>query len=578
MKKTYTLSSCMADYLLLKSERSEWESEWKEISEYLLPGRGLYNTLATPQKRKLTSPKAINTVARDALRVLSSGVQGGLVPSNRPWLEIKWSDKNLNNIAFLKDWLYEAKEILSSDLQNSNFYPVMAFSLTEMAGFGTTAIFVDSDTDISTFNFIPLTVGEYVFTVNYLGHPDKFYRILYMTPRNMADRFGVEKLSSHLQKFVKDGDPQQDKQFVPVLECILPQPYQDKPITRLLWEAGTNSSGDTAMMSYAKTNTLVAQPLHISGFYEFPVSVGRWETLGQDMYGLGPGSEALPEIKRLQEMEKALRMAVHKEIDPPLMAPAYLRGVLSSVPGAKNYYRNPADKVESIYARNFNYQGATAVIDRVEQGIRLKFFNDIFLTASRDPNASPMKAAEVHVKEGEKLLRLGSVIEKITPEFLIPIITRCFNVALRKGRFPEIPPEYAEMLGEITIELVSPLAQAQKLIASRSIEQTMAFVGQAQAIAPDIMDNIDVDKALDEYADAHGTSRRIFRTPEEVQQIRQQRQQAQQQEMNRQKRMQEAELGATVGPADAAVQKTRAETGQIMTESLVDQQGLGGMM
>ena len=578
MTKEYTMASCLAEYLTLKAERAEWEAEWRDISDYLLPGRGIYSTLSTPQKRKLTSPKTINTVGRDALRVLTSGVQGGLIPSSRPWLELAWKDKSLNKIGFFKDWIYEAQQVLATDFQDTNFYPTNSSAITEVAGFGTMAVFVDSDAGDKPFQFILLTAGEYVFSVDYLGRPDKFYRMVFMTPRNLIERFGKGRVSLSTRQIVENNSSIQDKKFIAVLECVLPIKYQDKPIKRMFWEVGSAGVGEAAMVQYANTNSAIQGPLQVSGFYEFPVAIGRWETIGQDQYGLGPGSEALPEIKRLQEMEKASRMAVHKDVDPPLSAPSYMKGKLVSLPGSKNYYRNPQDKISPLYARAFNYQGIDNKIERVEMGIKLKFFNDIFLTASRDPNASPMKAAEVQVKEGEKLLRLGSVVERLIPEFFNPMITRCFNINLRNGRFPEIPDEYKDMISPFSITFTSPLAQAQKLIASKSIEQTLAFVGQAASMLPEVMDKIDTDVAIDEYADAHGTTRRIFNSEEKVAKIRQDRAKAQQAQQQKAEKMQEAEMGAKTGPAEAGMAKTRAETGQIMTEALVDQQGLGGLV
>lgn len=578
MKKTYSLEQCLSEYQVMRSERSEWEAEWKEISDYILPGRGIYTSLSTPRKRKLTSPKAINTIARDALRVLASGIQGGLVPSARPWLELRWKDKSLDGIDFFKTWLYEAQNILQADFQDTNFYPVASSALTEVAGFGTCSIFVDANSGDYPFHFAMLTAGEYVFSTDPLGYPDKMYRILYMTPRNLADRFGVGRCSKQVQDIVRGKRTIQEEKFITVLQCILPEAYQDKPFKQMFWEVGTSNMGEAAMSQYAKANGATASPLEVSGFYEWPAPTGRWETIGQDDYGLGPASEALPEVKRLQEMEKATRMAVHKEIDPPLTAPSYMRGKLKSLPGSKNYYRNPQDKVESIYNRNFNYQGAHVTIERVEEGIKKKFFNDIFLTSARDPNASPMKAAEVNVKEGEKLLRLGSVLERLVPELFAPIVKRCFNINLRKGRFPEIPPEYQEMMGDFEVVFTSPLAQAQKLLAAKSIEQTMAFLGQAAAVTPEAMDKINIDKAVDEFVDAHGTPRSIMNSEDEVAQIREGRAKAQAEAKQKEDAMAAAEMGATVGPAQAGAAKTRAETGEILTNSLVDQQQLGGIM
>lgn len=576
MLKGYDLNKCMSEYLLLRSERSEWEAEWRSISEYLLPGRGIYQYLSTPRKRTLTSPNVINTTGREALKVLTAGLQGGLTSPSRPWLDFKWADKQLNQIDFLRHWLQDTRRIVEAAFHDTNFYPTMHSFYTEYGGFGNGSVFIDSTPVDKPFSFHLLTAGEYVFSTDAFGRADKMYRIIFRSPRQMYELYG-DKCSEAVKDIVNKKSPAQEKVFILVLECILPVPYKDKPFTQLHWELGgaVTSFGDASLMDSAGKSPQT--PVRHEGFYEFPAPVGRWDTLGQDTYGIGPGSEALAEIKRLQEMEKGMRMAVHKDINPPLNAPAYMRGQLKTLPGGINYYRNVGEKVDSIYSNRVDYNGIAMMIERVESKIKNIFFNDIFLTSARDPNASPMKAAEVHVKEGEKMLRLGPVIERINPEFLTPVVKRSFNILMRKGYFPEIPPEYLEMLSGFEIHIVSPLAQAQKLVASQSIQNVLAFAGQAAQIAPQVLDKFNLDRTVDEVVDANGAPLTMMNSEEEVKAIRDNRAKQQQEEKARKEGMEDAQMQAAMGNASATDQKTRAEAGQIMTESLVDQQALGGL-
>ena len=99
--------------------------------------------------------------------------------------------------------------------------------------------------------------------------------------------------------------------------------------------------------------------------------ISRWGTIGSDVYGIGPGSRALPDIKRLQEMEKAFLMATHKSINPPLNAPARMRGKLKTLPGGENYYSNPAETVNEIYQVKFDYQGVGGAVQPTRTGCDL---------------------------------------------------------------------------------------------------------------------------------------------------------------------------------------------------------------
>ena len=50
----YDYTTAVGTYQTLLDERREWEQEWRTISDYLLPGRGIYTGLTRPQKRKIS--------------------------------------------------------------------------------------------------------------------------------------------------------------------------------------------------------------------------------------------------------------------------------------------------------------------------------------------------------------------------------------------------------------------------------------------------------------------------------------------------------------------------------------------
>lgn len=307
------------------------------------------------------------------------------------------------------------------------------------------------------------------------------------------------------------------------------------------------------------------------------ISYDRWGTIGSDIYGIGPGSRALPDIKRLQEMEKSFLMAVHKELDPPTIAPSRMRGKLNTLPGGKNYRSNENEKIERLYQLQFDLNGVSAAVDRVEQRIQRNFFNDIFLTASRDPNASPLKATQVNVQEQEKMLRLGPVIERLQHEFLHPLIERCFNIMNRKGLFQPLSPELADLAGDYVISLVSPLATAQRAVALQGIQSFMGFMGQAAQFDQTILDNIDVDVAAREYADITGVELGVLRPIEEVQELRQQRAKAIAAEKQKQEQMAMAMAQSQMDGEKATAQKTQSEAGLNMLEGQQVQQEMGMM-
>jgi len=571
--KALSYVNVASTYNELRDDRAEYEAEWRTISDYLLPGRGIYQTYSKPRKRKLTSPKVVNNIAEDALLVLTSGMHGGLTSPSRPWFKLAWEDPRLNQVDQLKTWIQKATDILHFMLHASNFYSVINNFYVEYAGFGTAACYVgeDTGTDEVPFYFNILTVGEYAFSIGPAGRPNQFCRTIFMSERQLVERFG-KAVSKRVRKRVETNQSGVDIPSFTVLEYIGKYKYDSqRPWTQIFYEVQSKGAPSGAPF----VGNEMPEPLEVNGFYEFPYPLARWSTIGSDTYGLGPGSRALPDIKRLQEMEKAFLMATHKAINPPLNAPARMKGKLNTLPGGYNYYSNPQETVNEIYTVKFDYMGVSNAVERVEQRIRRNFFNDIFLTANRDPNATPYKAMEVTVREQEKMLRLGPVIEGLQSEFLSPLIERCFNILLRKELLPPLDPALAQLAGSYHITLVSPLATAQRGVALHGINSFLAFVGQAAQFDQRVLDKIDTDKAVDEYADITGVQTDILRPDAEVQQIRKARAKAQAQEKAQAEQMAQAQLQSQLNKDQAQAAKLQAEAGATYTEGQQARQEAG---
>lgn len=556
----------MAEYVQLRTERSEYEAEWKQLSDFLLPGRGIYQLYSRPRKRRITSQHVINPAARDALKVLTSGFQGGLTSPARPWFQLEWKDPKVKTVGPLMQWLKSSEDRLYKALEDSNFYQVVHSFYTEFGGFGTAALYMGEDSILSPFRFELLTVGEYAFAVDSRGMVNKFYRTIFLTISQLIDKFGFENLPTSLQQHIETSTGPQEQIYYTVVQAIIPEENKGKAFTSvyMLLSHHSNKGANEAPGINQGDNNI----LKISGFYEMPYKLGRWELIGSDIYGQGPGQESLPNIKRLQEMEKAFLIAAHKAINPPLNAPAKMKGKLKTLPGGVNYYNDPGQTVTSLYEVRLDYQGVISAVERVEQRLEKSFFNDIFLSASRDPNASPLRTGEVNVKQEEKLLRLGPVIERLSHEVLAPIIERGFNIMLRKGQFEELSPELAEMAGEYNIRFISPLARAQKAIEAQGMERFLQFAGGIAQFSSAALDLIDVDKVVTEYADITGVDWNILRDEKEVKEIRKIRAEQQMAEKKQQQEIQQQGLQLAAEKEKSEIAKNYADAGQGLAQAL----------
>jgi len=561
MNADVSFTTAYALYKEALQERDEWEAEWRQLSEYLLPGRGIYQTVTKPRKRKLTSTKVINSIAEDALYVLTSGMHGGLTSPSMKWFDRTWADDKLNDTEQLKAWLQKGTDKIHDGFHASNFYSIINSFYIEYAGFGTACIFLGEDTDNtgSPYRFELLTVGEYCFTMDSRGRLDNFFRTSFKSIKQIVDDF--PNAPDDWKKKVDNNESGINVIDVCILEWVSKNEYEDKAFTRVVYILSDGKSNKQ------KADTSQA-PLIKDGFYEMPYIVSRWNTIGSDILGIGPGSRALPDIKRLQQMEKAFLMATHKSIDPPINAPARMKGKLNTLPGGQNYYPGiaGADGIKPLYELRFDYSGVSSAVERVEQRIQRCFFNDVFLTASRDPNASPLKAAQVHEEGQEKLLRLGPVIQRLIFEMFNPLIERAFNILMRRGAIEPIDTSFIGDLGEYKINVVSPLAAAQKLIAMDGIKTYMGFLANVAPIDQTVMDNIDLDYTARFVGDITGMRIGVLRPQNDVNKRRADRAKIMAQEKQKQEAAAAAQIQSSISAEQAQASKNQAEAGIAMLE------------
>ncbi|EJJ0462529.1 hypothetical protein NHL20_001682 [Escherichia coli] len=109
-----------------------------------------------------------------------------------------------------------------------------------------------------------------------------------------------------------------------------------------------------------------------------------------------------------------------------------------------------------------------------------------------------------------------------------PNIDRAFSMMVRKNMLPP-PPDAMEGM-PLKVEYISVMAQAQKSIGLSSLASTVNFIGQLAQAKPEALDKLNVDQAIDAFADMSGVSPTVIVPQEQVEQARQQRAQQQQQQ------------------------------------------------
>ena len=126
------------------------------------------------------------------------------------------------------------------------------------------------------------------------------------------------------------------------------------------------------------------------------------------------------------------------------------------------------------------------------------------------------------------------------------------------------------------IEFISVLAQAQRLVSTSSLDQTVSFILSVARANPEILDTLDFDAVATTYAESLGTPRGVVRDEEARQALRQQRAQAQAAEQQQAAAAQAAQnVQGVAGAARDLGQAVTGPDGQTALQALVG--GLGGL-
>ena len=504
----------------LESDFETWKAQWQEIAEYILPYSAKYLSDASSKSKdgKKKTYKIINGTAYKALTTLSSGMQGGMTSPSRPWFSLGLKREELMEIGPVRLWLRAVRDLMLNVFSKSNFYGAVHTLYGDLGAFGTAVMLIEEDFD-TVIRCRPYAAGEYYLSINEKYIPDTVYRCFEMSAKQLELKFGEEKLSNSVKSALKN---KQYEDLFEIIHCITPNRDRSE-----------EDENEYLSLYFEKSTGLTDTFLRISGYRTKPFAAPRWEVKGTDTYGISPCMQAVSDVKMLQVMEEKKLKALGKMVDPPMNAPASMKGKGTIIAGGVNYVdiAQGNQGMAPVYQVNPNLQNIAYEIDRVESRIRNYLFNNLFL-AILDQNKN-MTATEVNQRTQEKLLVLGSVVDRTGTEMLDVIIDRTFDIM---SRFDLIPPPPPEIQGEdISITYISMLAQAQKITGVTAIEQTAAFVGNMAAANPEVLDKFNFDQSVDEYAKAVGGPPSLIRPDDEVEVIREmrakQQQQLQQQEM-----------------------------------------------
>lgn len=529
----------------LKSERSTWWSHYKEISDYVLPRSGRFFIQDHNRGQKRHNNILDNTGTR-ALRVLAAGMMAGMTSPARPWFRLATPDADLNKSPAVKLWLSQVTSMMLDIFSKSNTYRALHSGYEELGAFGTMSSIIMPDYK-NVIHHYPLTTGEFCIAQNWKGEVVTLYREFQKTVGELVTEFGEQNCSVSTQQLFKRGSLDQ---WVTIIHAIEPRTDRD-PSKR----DGMNMAWKSCY--FELNNADKGKYLSEGGFKKFPALAARWATTGGDVYGNSPGMDALGDIRQLQHQQMRKAQAIDYQTKPPIQVPASMKGRdVDTLPGGISYVDKvgPDNAIKTVFEVSLNLEHLLLDMQDVRERIKGAFSADLFLMLANSTN-SQMTATEVAERHEEKLLMLGPVLERLHSELLDPLIETTFDHMLAANIVPPPPPELEGM--QLNVQFVSMLAQAQRAIATNSVDRFVGNLGQVAAFAPAVLDKLDTDMWADKYSDMLGVDPEFIVPSDKVAIIRDQRAKAQ----AAQQQMAMAEQAASAAQKMGTVQTANGNAG-----------------
>lgn len=493
----------------LRSESSSFVAVWRELSDYHLAHRGRFLT-SDRNKGHKRNTKQYNNTSRLAARTLASGMMAGITSPARPWFRLAPPDPSLAEKTAVRQWLHDVMTIMYSVYSQSNTYNSLHMLYSELGVFGTGAMGVFDDFE-NVIHCRPYTIGSYMLGANGQNEIDTMYREYEISVAQAVKQFGLQNCSPAVQNQWKNGNTES---WVKVVHVVEPNDDRDNssplarnmPVRSVYYEADRKDSSN--------------QYLKQSGFRQFPILTPRWDVTGEDVYAVDcPGMTALGDTKALQLGERRKYEALDKLVNPALQGPASMKNKVKNSlrPGEIVWMDKAGDSLSPIYGNwKPDLNAMMALNQEAEMRIKRAFYEDLFLMLA-NTDRRQITAREVAEKHEEKLLMLGPVLERLHTELLDPLVNLTFEKLQANGVLPPPPPELEDI--ELRVEYVSVLAQAQQLVSVGTIERLAGFSGQLASIWPEARHKFDAMQAIDDYAEALGTSPDVVRSDDDAQRL-----------------------------------------------------------
>jgi hypothetical protein len=494
-----------------RQKQDNFRALWQETADLMFPRENQITAKRTDGEDK---SRIYDSTAIMDSQDMASGLSAAFIPSGQHFFALQARDKKLNNVDSVRRYLAEATETTHEALFESNFMLQLNETIRSLVVFGTGNIFSEFDLESMGLNFKDYDIGNYQFLENSRGIVDTVIVTLPFTARQAKQEFPDASMPE-IDKALKD--PKTENDIFYFIHIVRPRKNRNPQFS------------DASNMPYESVFVCEKDQIVVSegGFEENAFAVGRWMKSSAEKHGRGQGTEALADVRVLQQISKDFIECGNKWNNPPLEVDQSFEGTVRVKPGAINR----VSQMGSIKAIDRNIAGnfpiSKEMLEFQQEKVHKAFFKDIFVQLG-DLKGDRRTTVEIIERIKEGLRRLALPVARMQSELFNPLITRCVLLLIRNGRIPSPPPELEG--ASFGIEYIGELALALRNQQAKGFQQWANFVAAMEGVFPGAIDNIDVDSAIKRMGESFGVNTDDIASEEEIMAKRQARQQAQQQQ------------------------------------------------
>lgn len=521
----------------LQDERGDWETSWQLIAEYVYTKKADFTT--QKEKGSFIDTHLFDYTAPQANKTRASVLQSLLWDNGA--FKIEPDHKDINSDDEALKFLQNASEILRKEMNRGDGGLTRKLNSAEMndGAFGNSCIFALEGGKIP-LRFISVDVREMYFIEDNDGKVDTIYRAYKLDAKQMKEEFKEDKLADPVLSALKTNN--YSKKFN-ILHIIEPRKIRNPNLRGIL-------NAPFASIYIDKDNEKI---LKISGFWEQPFFVVRESKKTNEKYGRSSAMTAISDIAQVNKERKNYIIIQNKLANPPygtfddsVAGAQIINDSAGSVTVFKASGRMKGAPLFNMFEFNGDLQASMQSIQILQDNINKFFGLDRLLDFN---NQTQMTATEVIQRSQIRQQSLGSLLDIKVEERYIPLIRRCFNILLRKGKFGVnqesneallagrmgldidiIPTSIQKLIDSgddfFKITFFTPFAREKENVKALSYLNLWNAAGQIAQLSGNfkVFDNLDEDKTI-RLMSSISFSNDILRDEDSVEAIRQKREQ-----------------------------------------------------